>query len=73
MRNSLNATNGVSYVNSNGFPTKNNFCTVLKNQIYFPQCWDGKNLDVSGHRNHTAYLDINGNLSYISDDVIIYK
>jgi hypothetical protein len=30
---------------------------VLSMGIYAPQCWDGKNLDSPGHREHMAYAD----------------
>lgn len=27
----------------------------VRAQVYFPQCWDGKNLDSSDHKSHMAY------------------
>lgn len=29
----------------------------LRAQVYFPQCWDGKNLDSANHKDHMAYPD----------------
>lgn len=37
-----------------GFPTKN--CpSGLRMQVFFPSCWDGKNLDSPDHKSHVAY------------------
>ncbi|KAL7269705.1 hypothetical protein RUND412_007620 [Rhizina undulata] len=37
-----------------GFPDKN--CPDgLRAEIFFPSCWDGKNLDSPGHKFHVAY------------------
>ena len=27
----------------------------LRAQVYFPSCWDGKNLDSDDHQSHMAY------------------
>ncbi|KAI5811394.1 WSC-domain-containing protein [Peziza echinospora] len=48
----------LDYVNggpeTNGFPTKN--CpNGLRTQVFFPSCWDGKNLDSPDHKSHMAY------------------
>lgn len=37
-----------------GFPTHN--CpSGLRSQVFFPSCWDGKNLDSPDHKSHMAY------------------
>lgn len=44
-----------------GFPTTR--CSTLRSQVYFPSCWDGKNLDSPNHQSHMAYPaigDFNG-------------
>ncbi|KAF8467322.1 hypothetical protein BDZ91DRAFT_771969 [Kalaharituber pfeilii] len=39
-----------------GFPTKN--CPHgLRTQVFFPSCWNGKDLDSSDHKSHMAYPD----------------
>jgi len=48
----------IDYANggpeTNGFPTKN--CpNGLRTQVFFPSCWDGKNLDSPDHKSHMAY------------------
>ncbi|KAL4802620.1 hypothetical protein BDV18DRAFT_63290 [Aspergillus unguis] len=30
-------------------------CEKLRSQIFFPSCWDGKNLDSPDHKSHMAY------------------
>ncbi|KAL3456682.1 hypothetical protein BJX64DRAFT_37862 [Aspergillus heterothallicus] len=30
-------------------------CSQLRSQIFFPSCWDGKNLDSPDHKSHMAY------------------
>jgi hypothetical protein len=43
---------------SYALPTK--ACTGgIRSQIYFPTCWDGKNLDSPDHKTHVAYV-VNG-------------
>jgi len=37
----------------NGFPPRQ--CNVMRSQVYFPSCWDGKNLDSADHRSHVSY------------------
>jgi len=37
----------------NGFP--DHACDRLRAQVYFPSCWDGKNLDSEDHKSHMAY------------------
>lgn len=43
-----------------GFPTKN--CpNGLRMQVFFPSCWNGKDLDSPDHKSHVAYPDkVNG-------------
>ncbi|KAI9802651.1 MAG: hypothetical protein M1825_002673 [Sarcosagium campestre] len=39
---------------TNGFPTEN--CPGgLRTQIYFPSCWNGKDIDSADHKSHMAY------------------
>lgn len=45
---------GPSTPETNGFPNKK--CPDgLRAQIFFPSCWDGKNLDSPDHRSHMSY------------------
>jgi uncharacterized protein DUF1996 len=45
---------GPAVPETNGFPSKN--CpNGLRAQVFFPSCWDGKNLDSSDHKSHVAY------------------
>ncbi|KAL4961895.1 DUF1996 domain-containing protein [Aspergillus stella-maris] len=30
-------------------------CEKLRSQVFFPSCWDGKNLDSPDHKSHVAY------------------
>jgi len=30
-------------------------CDAIRAEVYFPSCWDGKNLDSDNHKNHVAY------------------
>lgn len=46
--------NGPATKETNGFPNRN--CpNGLRAQIYFPSCWDGKNLDTPDHKSHMSY------------------
>jgi len=36
-----------------GFPPRQ--CNVMRWEVYFPSCWDGKNLDSPDHKSHVAY------------------
>ncbi|KAF7592269.1 hypothetical protein BBP40_000471 [Aspergillus hancockii] len=46
--------NGPAKPETNGFPNYN--CpNGLRVQVFFPLCWDGKNLDSPDHRSHMAY------------------
>lgn len=41
---------------TNGFQTDEHFCkNGLRLQVFFPMCWDGKNLDSPNHRSHMSY------------------
>jgi len=43
---------------ANGFPgygNKNVGCSAIRLQIFFPTCWNGKDLDVPDHHTHMAY------------------
>ncbi|KAN0087269.1 protein of unknown function (DUF1996) domain containing protein [Elaphomyces granulatus] len=45
---------GPAVPETNGFPSKN--CpNGLRAQVFFPSCWDGKNLDSPDHKSHVAY------------------
>jgi hypothetical protein len=45
---------GVSGPETHDFP-KQNCPNGLRSQIFFPSCWDGKNLDSPDHKSHMAY------------------
>ena len=46
--------NGPATPETNEFPNMN--CPDgLRVQVYFPSCWDGKNLDSADHKSHMAY------------------
>ncbi|KAL9114392.1 MAG: hypothetical protein Q9227_001473 [Pyrenula ochraceoflavens] len=46
--------NGPATAETNNFPTRN--CPDgLRSQVFFPSCWDGKNLDSPDHSSHMAY------------------
>jgi len=36
-----------------GFPPRQ--CNIMRSQVYFPSCWDGKNLDSPTHMSHVSY------------------
>lgn len=45
---------GSGQAQTNGFPNYN--CpNGLRTQVFFPSCWDGKNLDSANHASHMAY------------------
>jgi hypothetical protein len=37
----------------NGFPPQK--CNTMRAEVYFPSCWDGKNLDSPNHQSHVSY------------------
>jgi len=37
----------------NGFPPRQ--CNTMRSEVYFPSCWDGKNLDTPDHKSHMSY------------------
>lgn len=45
------------YADSPAFPDFSKYpqCTTLRMQVYFPSCWDCKNVDSSDHQSHVAY------------------
>jgi len=45
----LGSTSGQTY----SFPTSR--CHTIRAEVYFPSCWDGKNLDSPSHCSHVAY------------------
>lgn len=46
--------NGPATPETNGFPNRK--CSSgLRAQVFFPSCWDGKNLDSPDHRSHMSY------------------
>jgi len=56
----------------NGFPPQK--CNTMRSQVYFPSCWDGKNLDTPDHKSHVAYPaigDYNGGVCPQSHPVAI--
>jgi len=36
-----------------GFPPRQ--CNTMRSEVYFPSCWDGKNLDSPDHKSHVSY------------------
>jgi hypothetical protein len=56
----------------NGFPPRQ--CNTLRSEVYFPSCWDGKNLDSPDHKSHVSYPaigDYNGGVCPKSHPVAI--
>jgi len=57
-----------------GFPTRP--CLRLRAQVYFPSCWDGKNIDSPDHSSHVAYPaigDYNGGVCPQSHPVALFS
>jgi len=44
---------GVTSQQGPAFPTGH--CDKMRAEVYFPSCWDGKNLDTPDHKSHMAY------------------
>jgi hypothetical protein len=41
---------------TNGFPDPSLYClNGMRMQVYFPQCWNGKDIDSPNHQSHVAY------------------
>jgi len=56
------------------FPTTH--CDAIRAEVYFPSCWDGKNLDSPSHQSHVAYPaigDFNGGVCPESHPVAIFS
>jgi len=57
-----------------GFPHQQ--CHTLRAEVYFPSCWDGKNLDSPDHKSHVAYPaigDFNGGVCPESHPVALFS
>jgi len=51
-------------------------CERLRSEVYFPSCWDGKNLDTPDHKSHMAYPevgDFNGGVCPQSHPVALFS
>jgi hypothetical protein len=49
---------------------------MLRAEVYFPSCWDGKNLDTPDHKSHMAYPaigDYNGGVCPESHPVALFS
>jgi len=58
----------------NGLPPHR--CDVIRAQVFFPSCWDGKNLDTPDHKSHVAYPaigDYNGGVCPESHPVALFS
>jgi len=58
----------------NGLPPHH--CHQMRAQVYFPSCWDGKNLDSSDHKSHMSYPaigDYNGGVCSESHPVALFS
>jgi len=56
----------------NGFPPQK--CNTMRSEVYFPSCWDGKNLDSPDHKSHVSYPaigDYNGGVCPASHPVAL--
>jgi len=57
-----------------GFPPHS--CDRMRAEVYFPSCWDGKNLDSDDHKSHMAYPavgDYNGGVCPESHPVALFS
>jgi len=58
----------------NGLPPHH--CDEIRAQVFFPSCWDGKNLDSPDHKSHVAYPaigDYNGGVCPESHPVALFS
>jgi len=65
---------GVSSTQGPGFPTGH--CDKMRAEVYFPSCWDGKNLDSPDHKSHMSYPaigDYNGGVCPESHPVALFS
>jgi hypothetical protein len=59
--NNRSAPGGGLNSGEDSYNLPNKKCTGgIRAQIYFPTCWDGKNLDSPDHKSHMAYTGSNG-------------
>jgi len=66
----LGGTSGQTYE----LPTSR--CNSIRAEVYFPSCWDGKNLDSPDHKSHMAYPavgDFNGGVCPMSHPVALFS
>jgi len=57
-----------------GFPPRQ--CNIIRAEVYFPSCWDGKNLDTPDHHSHMSYPakgDFNGGVCPESHPVALFS
>jgi len=57
-----------------GFPPRQ--CNTMRSEVYFPSCWDGKNVDSADHKSHVAYPaigDFNGGVCPESHPVALFS
>jgi len=57
-----------------GFPPRQ--CNTYRSEVYFPSCWDGKNLDTPDHKSHVSYPAIgnyNGGVCPMSHPVALFS
>jgi hypothetical protein len=67
-------TAGKTLSQGPGFPKTH--CQNLRAEVYFPSCWDGKNLDSPDHKSHMAYPaigDYNGGVCPESHPVALFS
>jgi len=51
-------------------------CEIIRAEVFFPSCWDGKNLDTPNHQSHVAYPEIghyNGGVCPESHPVALFS
>jgi len=65
---------GLMATQAPGFPHTR--CGTLRAEVYFPSCWDGKNLDSPDHKTHVSYPgigDFNGGVCPESHPVALFS